>query len=186
MRPFPDSPELWKSETLRLAEQACALAEGRAPEMLLWKPDPRAWCAAQCLQHLVLVLRKMLPVWSHALQSAQPRERSLWRPTRGERLIICALGPKPFLRLPVPRVYTPNQELSPSQVLEEFADQHRRIPPLVDDADQRGMLSIRVASPVMRTVRLSMGAWFAGTLVHEQYHLNQANGILALLERQRR
>ncbi len=186
MNPFPDSPDRWRSETLRLAEQAAALAEGRQPEMLLWKPEPRAWCTAQCLQHLVLVLRKMLPAWSHALQAAHARERSLWRPTLGDKLMIRMLGPTPLLRLPVPAVYTPDEDLSPPQVLEEFADQHRRLPPLIEDADQRGMLSLRMASPVMRRMRLSMGAWFAGTLVHEQYHLNQAREVLALHERLRR
>lgn len=59
----------------------------------------------------------------------------------------------------------------------EFSALQSRLVGCVERSDGLDLRRVKVASPVSRLVRVSLGAWFAALIVHEQNHIAQAGRV---------
>jgi hypothetical protein len=86
--------------------------------------------------------------------------------------------------LPAPSATEPPSPdtLSPTEVLDDFCALQQEFADCVQAAEGLDLRRIRVGSPALPLLRISLGAWFEAHLGHERRHLAQMRRTLADLE----
>ena len=79
-----------------------------------------------------------------------------------------------------PSVFEPDapNTLYPGEVIDEFLALQDQLSTCVVDAEGLHLRRLRLPSPAVPLLRISLGAWFEATLAHERRHLKQARRIL--------
>jgi hypothetical protein len=82
-----------------------------------------------------------------------------------------------------PSVFEPDtpETLYPRETVEEFRGLQDQFASCVGQAEGLDLRRIRVASPAVPLLRISLGAWFEATIAHEERHLRQAERVLERL-----
>ena len=172
-----------------LTGRAEALVEGHTPEQLLWKPTPRAWSIAQCLDHMTVSLRLYLPPFDKALAAGGPRGEGPFRPGVVARLWIRLIQPE-GPRLPTPPSMRPRSHgagsvqptsLDPERLLAEFREARDRLAELIRSSEGLDLARIRMRSPVIPILRFHVAAWFLTCVQHDRRHMAQAERVAARL-----
>lgn len=148
---------------------------------LNWKPAPRNWSVAQCLDHLITINRLYFPLLE-SLQAgaAKPTAWERFSPFSGllGRMLITTLSPDN----PKKTKTSPKAEPSASDIgeaiVEHFAQHQaelighiRALPP---DIDRTKTI---VTSPLLSWVTYSLDDCLTILTVHEQRHVQQARRV---------
>ncbi len=171
------------SDFSSLKEQARQLSADMSSEQFLWKPDEQKWSVGECLDHLNALGCKLLPAIRQAIDRGH-RNGIVAEPpfTYGflSRAFVRGNEPSSRWKMKTFRIYKPdtavNLEKDPvvavfMQLQDDFIEQIKR-------SDGLDLRRIRVASPAIRMLRLSLGAWFSATVAHEKRHLKQAHRVM--------
>lgn len=171
-------------------EAAAELTKGLSGEQLLWRPAPRRWSIAECLDHLNAVGYKVLPCLDDLLARAespqpQPRgpehrgaePRGRFRPGLVARLLIRFVEPPYRLRLRLPRAYLAPPPEDPERVKREFVELQGELIKRLYGASEIGLDAARVPSPANPRLRLNFGEWLSFLAAHERRHLWQAERV---------
>jgi len=141
------------------------------------QPRPGVWSAGQCLDHLVHVDR----MYGEKLAEAVSRGKSEGRFAEGpfrygwlESHVLRSAEPPAKFRGKAPRVFVPSPRLDPEQTLEEFRKANRELVRVANSARGLDLRRVRVASPVTRLWKWSLGAGFAACAAHDRRRLHQA------------
>lgn len=80
----------------------------------------------------------------------------------------------------VPSVFTPGnaKSLHPNEAIAAFCELQGQFINCVVASIRLDLRRIRVTSPAIPLLRLSLGAWFEATLAYERRHLAQARSAL--------
>lgn len=180
----PRHPDLKRfcEELDEIAAEARRLTVGLSDAALNWTPpgndDP--WSVGQCLDHLNKTGGLLLPKFETALHGAKAKGLTAARPEAPlrfnlmERWFIKMMQPGGSTRVPVPKMYAPDRSGAlTGSVVNEFLTLQERLKAYMVEADGLDLERIKTASPVSQLVRMSLGAWLAATVAHEQYHLLQ-------------
>jgi len=153
------------------------LLSGLNEEQLHWSPDAARWSISQCLVHAVIVGRTFLPIIDEAMDDA--RADHLW--SRGpfrygflERWFVHSTEPPPKIRLRTPPFARPPDDQPLANVISDFIAMHQDLRQRARAANGLDLASIRIRSPFMKALRLSLGLSFAFLAAHERRHLWQA------------
>lgn len=167
-------------------QEAAALVDGLSPDALNTAPSPEAWSVGQCLAHLNESTGQLVPRLETAIDRARDRGPFAEGPFRYgmvSRWFIHAMDPEAGWTFPAPNGYAPPAiPLEPAEVLGTFQALQDRLIACAERADGLDLKRIRVASPLTRLVRLSLGAWLAATAAHQERHLQQAERTRQALE----
>ena len=159
------------------------LVDGLDDGQFNWRPGENAWSVAECLDHLVVMGAAMLPKIDEGIALA--RERG-WRsdgPFRHGAIgnwFVRAVGPSESARkrkFKAPRLYTPTSNHSISRLLTAFTESQDRYIERVHAANGYDLARVKIASPVTRLIRFSLGQWFALLAGHQQRHFLQAQEV---------
>lgn len=177
------TPELqgYRDQIAALRREAQLLTDGLTDAQRNWSPAPDTWSIAQCLDHLNKVGSLLLPRFEAAIQKARAENLLGHGPFRygpHERLFVRLLRPNTPLKIPVPPLYAPDKA-PVTDAAPRFLALQDGLSGVLEAANGLHLAKIKVVSPASSLVRLSLGAWFAGTVVHEQYHLQQAQAVRA-------
>jgi len=100
------------------------------------------------------------------------------------RWFVRSMRPSSGWTFTAPSVFEPEtpETLYPRETVEEFRALQDQFASCVGDAEGLDLRRIRVSSPAVPLLRISLGAWFESTLAHEERHLKQARDTLQALD----
>lgn len=176
-------PELarYYQQLQQIKEEVRALTGGLGHAAFNAQPEPGRWSVGQCLHHLNVAGYQLVPKLEAAVERGRRHGERAEGPFRYgflTRLFIRVLDPDARLKLPAPGRFRPADDLAADLVVLEFAALQDRLAACVAGAGGLDLEGIKVPSPITDWVRLSLGAWFAATISHEQRHLAQARRAL--------
>jgi hypothetical protein len=177
----------YRSHFQSLKREATALVDGTPPETLRTRPGPEAWSVVQVFDHVNTAGWLLLPPLEKAIQDGREQGPTGTPPFRYgvvSRWFVRSMQPSSGWTFSAPSVFEPEtpETLYPAETIEEFRSLQDQLATCVGDAEGLDLRRIRVASPAVPLLRVSLGAWFEATLAHEERHLEQARTILRALE----
>jgi hypothetical protein len=176
----------YQSGFLALKDEATTLVADVDAEVLRRRPDPKTWSVAQILDHVNTAGWLLLKELETAIQKGQasgPYGEPPFRYGVVSRRFVRSMQPSSGWTFTAPSVFEPEtaDTLYPGETVEEFRALQDEFADCVVSAEGLDLRRIRVSSPAVPLLRISLGAWFEATLAHEQRHLEQARAVLPTL-----
>jgi hypothetical protein len=178
--------EDYRSHFRSMKEEATTLAADVDDDSLQKRPNPEMWSVAQIFDHLNTAGWLLLNPLEQAIQRGQEKGPYGEPPFQYgfiSRWFIRSMQPSSGWTFTAPSVFEPasNETLYPQETVEEFRALQDQFARCVADAEGLDLRRIRVSSPAVPLLRISLGAWFEATLAHEDRHLEQAERVLERL-----
>jgi len=176
-------PELqgYRDRLAAVREDAAALVGGLSDAQLLWCPAPGRWSIAECLDHLATNALLMLPRLDEAIRQARERGMLGQGPFRygmmGRWFTRVLESPPEKVQAKSPKMFLPARGLVPAEAVRRFEKAQGDLTALLARANGIDLGRAKAASPAMRLMRFSVGAWLAITVAHEERHLRQAHRV---------
>jgi hypothetical protein len=144
------------------------------------RPDTMGWSVADCLDHLCVVGRKLLPRVDVGIAKARKKGWHSRGPFRYSRLgnwFVRMSGPDdypPRKKLTTPKLYKPTRDWPLEEVVRSFTHLQDDILERVREANGIHLARVKIASPAAWWLRLSLGQWFELIAGHQERHILQA------------
>ncbi len=165
------------------------LLTGLSDESYNRRTDERRWSVAECVDHLIVIGELLIPRMEAAVATARQkgwRAEGPFRYSRFSGWFVRQMGDErlpPRGRFKTPRLYLPPRRArGVVQALRDFTELQDRFIAVVRSADGLDLARIKVASPVTRLLRISLGQWLHALSGHQRRHLWQAAQVKAELE----
>jgi hypothetical protein len=180
-------PEISNPELVDTAKQldalladAESLVAGLDDEAFQWRPGPGRWSISECLEHLAVTLEIYAPGLENCIREA--RQKGLTgsgEPKRGwiMRWFLRSMEPPVTTRVRAPKAFRPERPGAKSEVYPRFVQRHRELGAAMADADGLDLRRNRMASPVLKLLKMSLGEAFALMLAHGRRHVWQAREV---------
>jgi hypothetical protein len=151
------------------------------PETFNARPSGKSWSAAECVEHLSATGRELLPAFHDGIQRAREKgwlahgpfeygwfERWFARQSGADEL-------PPRRRFKAPKLYAPeHRRYDMEGAVEGFLEIQDRYIETVQLASGVDLARIKIGSPAMPLLRLSLGMWLNSMVGHQKRHLWQA------------
>ncbi len=178
------APEIdeFRKQFEQIAADANALVAPLSDEKFAWQPAPDVWSVSQCLDHLNATARQYLPVMDEGVAEAIRRGMYGAGPYSYNwigRLMVYLNQPTTRLRASTPKAFRPEPGRSRRDVMAAFRAYQVQYVDRLHQANGLDLARARVASPVVRWIRMPLGSGFATMLAHERRHLAQARRVLS-------
>jgi hypothetical protein len=166
-----------------LKKEASALVRDVDAPAMQHQPDPDVWSAAQCFDHLNTAGWLLLRSVEEAIQQGHaegPYGEPPFEYGFVSRWFTRVLEPSSGWTFDAPSLFEPDAPgtLYPGEVVDEFVALQDQFADCVGAAEGLDLRRIRLGSPAVPLLRISLGAWFEATLAHERRHLEQARRAL--------
>lgn len=166
------------SETATLAENAFRNLDSL---QLNWRPHPKKWSIAQCLEHLMKSDRSYFPIFDKIISgSYHPSWWARMSPLSrfwGQSLIKYS-GAVVRKKIRNPGIFSPTFSEIDDGILARYLDQMEVLKDYFERIDRPELLSIKIHSPVSRFVTYSLGDTITLLAGHERRHVNQALNMM--------
>lgn len=177
----PEVDEFRKQFEL-LSAEADALVSPLSDAQFSWRPAPESWSVAHCIDHLNATARAYLPVLDEGIADAM--RRGLYNPGPYTynwigRCVVWSMEPPVRLRMKAPQGFQPAPSRPRHDIMAAFRAYQVQYIDRLRQASGLDLARARVASPVLRWLRVPLGSAFALTLAHERRHLEQARGVVS-------
>jgi hypothetical protein len=147
------------------------------------RPDPESWSVADCLDHMCVTGRKILPRIAAGIERARekgwygsgPFRYSWW----GD-WFVRESGPQDFTSrrtYKTPKLYRPAREWPLEEIVRSFTHLQDDLLRRVRDANGIDLARVKIASPAAWWLRLSLGQWLELIAGHQERHLLQARNV---------
>lgn len=175
--------DAYRSGFTDLKEAATTFVDHVDANTLQVHPDPEMWSAIQCIDHLNTAGWLLLHPMEEAIQRGRakgPFGKPPFEYGFMSRWFIRSMEPSSGWSFTAPSVYepAPSNTLYPNEAVDEFLALQDQFSECVVAAEGLDLRQIRLPSPAIPLLRISLGAWFEATLAHEQRHLRQAKRVL--------
>ena len=140
-----------------------------------YKPTPKKWSVAQCLDHLNIIHSKLVPAIERLLETASVVENGRNEvPKFGimDSLLIWSM--KGTFKIPAPGKYTPNPKSNANEIIAEFESYNERWLEIIEKAKEASISGLFVPSPAIPIMKLSVLGWIVSSAWHSERHGNQA------------
>ena len=144
------------------------------------RPDLLSWSVAECLDHLCVVGRKLLPPIDRGIEKARAKgwySRGPFRYSRWGNWFVRMNSSEsypPKRKLKAPKLYKPSHDWPLDEIVRSFTHLQDDVLKRLHDADGIDLARAKIASPAARWLRLSLGQWFELLAGHQERHLLQA------------
>jgi hypothetical protein len=142
-----------------------------------WRPAAGKWSISECLAHLNTVNGADLPGLRAEIVRARQNGLTAKGPFRYgflSRKFAAYMEPPPKIRVPAPKQYRPQPNLSKDQVVPEFLSIHDTLLDLIRDSNGLDLARVKVSTPISNVIKFSLGQCFALITAHDRRHLWQA------------
>ena len=172
------------AELQSLVPEARTLIAGLRADQLKRRPSHGGWSVAECIGHLNATNRVYLPEIEKAV--AEGRSRGLkgegnYSMSLFERFLVCSIGPPPRMKMKAPQKFLPDGEADAPVLLAEWESSHTALLTLAEQAKSLDLKRLRVTSPVLSALSMSLLAVFNVIVAHDRRHLLQAKNVLTAL-----
>jgi len=162
--------------------QADALTRDLSPEQAAWSPGPGRWSTLQVIAHLRTTNDLYLEAIRRSIEAARAAGHTgadSYRPGWLGGWMIRTMEPPVRRRFKSPGVFAPREADLPewTSELAAYRATHALLEERLRAADGIKLNRARVASPVNKLIRVSLGDAVAVILAHERRHLWQLRGI---------
>jgi hypothetical protein len=157
-----------------------ALYEGLLEDGFRWRPSPKAWSMAECLDHLNVVGRKYLRGIDAAIDAGHAkgaRGDGSIRYGLMERFLVRSMDAPPLFHMKTPRSFVPAASASVHDGLRAFLELQDEFRQRLARAADLDLSRVKVRSPVSRHLKLTLAAAFAMIAAHQRRHLWQARQV---------
>jgi hypothetical protein len=164
----------------RIKIEAKELTEGLTEAQFNWRPAPDAWSIQECLGHLTIVGHWEVRAIERAVDEGRARGLTGTGPfSYGpvERFIIGMTQPPVRQKLPAPKRFVPLHGQPITAVLPTFLHVQSQFIHQIERAAGLDLSRVKVATPISRILRLSLGAMLAQAAAHERRHMDQARRV---------
>lgn len=176
----PDTPHLaaWWDDLEQIRHDVRRRTAPLRPDQWAWRPGPGKWSIAECVDHLSVTGVAGARYQRQALEANRSRTGvgpfalgfvGAW--------FVRMVGPAPKRRITGPAVFAPRSALEPGRVLADFEATQDLLQQLLTDSHGLDLARIKARSAVSPLLRISLAAWFAASVAHEQRHLEQIEAI---------
>jgi hypothetical protein len=175
-------PELeqYRQQFEQIASQAQGLAAGLTEAQFNWRPSPDQWSIEECLSHLTMVGQAELLSIEAAIDLAKARgmtgsgafEYPIW-----ERFILRETEPPVRHAMPAPKRFIPLHGQPITGILPTFLHVQRNFGIQIERADGLDLRRVKVPTPIMSLLKLSLGSSLAQAAAHERRHIAQARRV---------
>jgi hypothetical protein len=176
--------EQYCKEFDQICTQAKELTAGLNEERFNWRPQPGQWSIEECLAHLLITGNWELRALEDAIAHAKAHGLTGEGPFRYgplQKLILRKTEPPVQRKYRTPKHFRPLHEQPVTAVLPSFLHLQSQFIHLAQSADGLDLARVKVATPISRLFRLSLGMTFAQVAAHERRHLQQAFQVKKLL-----
>jgi len=179
--------ETYQSGFLDLKDESAALFENWSPQTLQTAPNPETWSVAQIFDHMNTAGWLLLHSLEDAIEEGRtdgPFGTPPFEYGFVSRWFVRSMQPSSGWTFTAPSVFEPDDAntLYPNEVFEEFRGLQDRFADCVAAAEGLDLRRIRLPSPALPLLYISLGAWFEASLAHQQRHLEQARDVLQQIE----
>ncbi|MEM6299134.1 MAG: DinB family protein [Bacteroidota bacterium] len=157
--------------------------------ILLRKPAPKSWSAAECFVHLIKTNRHYLREMRKELNlaSRDPRPNATYKHGFIGGKLLSGVGPgkdgdQPSWKGSAPKSIKPQSsdpEINPQEVIDSLIKQYTLLLELIEQARELNLEKVRVKSLLGNIVRLKLGDAFRLLDLHTIRHLDQAKRAIA-------
>jgi hypothetical protein len=181
-------PELisYRQQFEVIIEESKALVQGLSEEEFNWRPRAGEWSIEECLAHLTMVGRVEVDFVESAIDAARARGITGSGPFRYsaiERYILRETEPPIRRALGSPTRFVPVHNQPLTAVMPTFYHVQRMFILQLERADGLDLKRVKVATPISRFLKFSLGTAFAQAAAHERRHLLQARKVREKLPR---
>jgi hypothetical protein len=168
---------------LDLKDDAQALTDGVSDAAMQTAPDEDSWSVVQIFDHVNTAGWLLLSEMERAIREGHD-DGTYGEPpfTYGfiSRWFVRSMKPSSGWTFSAPEPFQPDptETLYPGESVREFLALQDDFAGCITTAEGLDLRSIRVPSPAVPLLRISLGAWFEATLAHQRRHLAQARDIL--------
>jgi hypothetical protein len=181
------SPEVdeFRKRFEQISADADALVSPLTDRQFSWQPAADTWSVAHCIDHLNATARSYLPVLDEGLADAI--RRGLYTPGPFTynwigRYSVWIMEPPARLRAKAPKPFQPAPSRPRHDIMAAFRAYQVQYIDRLRQASGLDLARARVASPVLRWLRLPLGSAFALMLAHERRHLEQARRVIKQMD----
>lgn len=166
-----------------LKDEAATLVADVDPTVLQTQPAPNMWSAVQCIDHLNTAGWLLLRSMEKNIQRARA-EGPYGDPPFDygfvSRWFVHVMEPSSGWTFDAPSLFEPDtpNTLYPNEEVDEFLALQDAFAEHVEETEGIDLRRLRLSSPAIPLLRISLGAWFEATLAHERRHLAQARRVL--------
>ena len=175
-----DRPDL-EQQLDRIIEEACTILDGLTADQVNWRPAPDRWSVGECISHLNVGMRAVLPALDRAIETA--RANGLVGAGSGRygwfaNWMVRSQEPPVKRRLKTVPVFQAVAALhEAARLLSEFRAARSELGERLARAEGIDWGRAKVVSPASRFFRLPFGAYVAFLLAHDRRHLWQAREV---------
>jgi hypothetical protein len=172
--------ELYRQQFEQIQQQARELTAGLDEARFNWRPSPQDWSIEECLSHLTMVGQWEIPALEQAIDQGRARGLTGQGPFEYgaiDRFIVHQTEPPVRSPLPAPRHFVPLHGQPVTAVMPTFFHVQSQLLIQLDRADGLDLRRVKVATPISRFLKMSLGMMFAQIAAHERRHLLQAQRV---------
>ena len=156
-----------------------ALTDGLSETGLRWRPGSGAWSILHCLEHVNRTTEVYLPNIDAAIERGRRRKTIGGKSSRGTLLgswLIKSLEPPVKRRFKAPKTFQPLPDPDRDAV-GNFVRLRSELRERIGRSSGLDLGRIRLSSPAMKILRVSLGQAFRVLAAHDRRHLWQAHNV---------
>ena len=172
--------ELYRRQFEQIQQQASGLTAELNEARFNWRPSPLEWSIEECLAHLTMVGQWEVRAIEEAIHRGKQRGLTGQGPFEYgaiDRFVVHQTEPPVRSPLPTPRHFVPLHGQPVTAVMPTFFHVQSQLMLLLERADGLDLRRVKVATPISRFLKMSLGAMFAQIAAHERRHLEQARRV---------
>jgi DinB family protein len=173
-------PEAYREQFEKIAEQAKSLTEELSEAQFNWGPKPGEWSIQECLAHLIIVGQQEIKLIESAVQSGRQKGITGVGPFRYgflERAILRQTEPPVRRKFTAPARFRPVDGQPLTAIVPTFLHLQSQLGRIAGDCEGLDLARVKVATPITRWLKFSLGITLAQTAAHERRHLEQARRV---------
>ncbi len=170
----------YQEQIEKIKADAGELTRGLNESQFNWRPAPEQWSIEECLAHLTMVGQWEL----RAIEQAIDRGRASGLTGSGpfsygaiDRFIVDMTLPPVRTQLPTPKRFIPLHGQPLTAIMPTFLHVQSMFQLQMGRAEGLDLARVKVATPISRFLRMSLGAMFAQAAAHEVRHMEQARRV---------
>lgn len=163
-----------------IEQDARALLDGLSDKQFNWRAGAGRWSIGECIAHLNVTGQMFLPGIDRCIKEARARKLfadGTFRHSLLGGIFIRSIEPPAKLRFKAPKLYAPLPEHLLAVAVPAFASLHEQFTRRIGEANGLNLRRVKVASPVNKFIKLTLGECFALLAAHERRHLWQARQV---------
>lgn len=158
-------------------EKVAASFSNLSTRQINWKPGPKSWSIAQCLDHLIISKRYYFPILEKITNNTyQMCNWEKYSPLSGlwGRLFIRMVQEHSGIRIPAPEMLSPEQSDFSTGIINEYGHNLSTMLQYISKCRTTDIQHVIITSPVSGIITCTLKDIFQLQLQHDHRHINQA------------